>query len=154
MSAARRLQVLRSPWANCLPRQSSPKFALRGGVAADRAANRIMKTVAHLLAVVFGVLGLIFLVGAGQGNVAPRLIIGIILLGAAAFMIYFARSKGPEMKVTHKVDFTGETELQHLRCKSCGAQLSADAVEMKEGAIYVKCPYCGTAYQLEEKPKW
>ena len=52
-------------------------------------------------------------------------------------MIYVARSKGPEMKVTHKVDFTGDTELQQLHCRSCGAQLSADAVEMHEGAIYV-----------------
>ncbi|MGI5819168.1 MAG: hypothetical protein ACOX9R_13860 [Armatimonadota bacterium] len=113
-----------------------------------------MKTAGYMLAVVLGFAGLIFLVGSGQGNTVPRVIIGIVLLGAAAFMVYLARSKGPEMKVTHKVDFTGETELQHLKCKSCGAQLSADAVEMKEGAIYVKCPYCGTAYQLEEKPKW
>jgi DNA-directed RNA polymerase subunit RPC12/RpoP len=113
-----------------------------------------MKKAAYVLAGIFGLLGLIFLVGSGQGNTLPRVIIGIVLLGATAFMVYFARSKGPEMKVTHKVDFTGDTELQHLQCKSCGAQLSADAVEMKEGAIYVKCPYCGTAYQLEEKPKW
>ena len=118
------------------------------------AAAYTMKTAAYVLAAVFGVLGLIFLVAAGQGNVLPRVIIGVVLLGAAAFMIYFARSKGPEMKVTHKVDFTGDTELEQLRCRSCGAQLSADAVEMHEGAIYVKCPYCGTSYQLEEKPKW
>ncbi len=113
-----------------------------------------MKTAGYLLGAVLGLAGLVFLVGSGQGNTVPRVIIGIVLLGGAGFMIYLARSRGPEMKVTHKVDFTGDTELEKLRCESCGAQLSSDAIEMKEGAIYVKCPYCGTSYQLEEKPKW
>ena len=113
-----------------------------------------MKEVSYILAVVLGFGGLIFLVGAGQGNTAVRITIGIVLLGAAAFMVYLARSKGPEMKVTHKVDFTGDTELQELRCKACGGQLNADSIKMREGAIHVNCPYCGSSYQLEEKPKW
>ena len=113
-----------------------------------------MKEVSYILAVVLGFGGLIFLVGAGQGNTAVRVIIGIVLLGAAAFMVYLARSKGPEMKVTHQVDFTGETELEELRCRACSGRLNADSVKMREGAIYVDCPYCGTSYQLEEKPKW
>lgn len=113
-----------------------------------------MKTAGYLLAIVLGVAGLIFLVAAGQGNALPRVIIGVVLLGAAGFLVYLARSKGPETKITHKVDFTGDTELERLRCNSCGAQLDSDAIEMREGAIYVKCPYCGTTYQLEEKPKW
>ncbi len=113
-----------------------------------------MKTAGYLLGGILGLAGIVSLLAATQGHTLPRAITGIVLLGAAAFMVYLARSKGPEMKVTHKVDFTGDTELQHLQCKSCGAQLSADVVEMHEGAIYVKCPYCGTSYQLEEKPKW
>jgi len=113
-----------------------------------------MKTASYLIGGVLGLAGIVSLLAATQGHATARAITGIVLLAAAAFMIYLARSKGPEMKVTHKVDFTGDTELEQLRCKSCGAQLSADAVEMKEGAIYVKCPYCSTAYQLEEKPKW
>ncbi len=113
-----------------------------------------MKTVAYVLAGVFGALGIAFILGSGQGPTVRWLVYGGVLLGTAVFMIYLARSKGPEMKITHKVDFTGDTELQQLRCKSCGAQLASDALQMKEGAIYVKCPYCGTEYQLEEKPKW
>jgi len=113
-----------------------------------------MKTAGYLLGGILGLAGIISLLAATQGHTAARAITGIVLLGAAAFMIYLARSKGPEMKVTHQVDFTGDTELEQLRCKSCGAQLSADAIEIREGAIYVKCPYCGTSYQLEEKPKW
>jgi DNA-directed RNA polymerase subunit RPC12/RpoP len=113
-----------------------------------------MKTAGYLIGAVLGLAGIISLLAATQGHAAARAITGIVLLAAAAFMIYLARSKGPETKVTHKVDFTGDTELQQLQCKSCGAQLTSDALQMKEGAIYVKCPYCGTEYQLEEKPKW
>ena len=32
--------------------------------------------------------------------------------------------------------------------------LDEDSVELKEGAIFVKCPYCETSYQVEEAPKW
>lgn len=113
-----------------------------------------MKTAGYLIGAVLGLAGIIALAAAAQGHATTRIIAGIVLLGAAAYMIYLARSKGPETKITHEIDLTGETELEHLRCKSCGAQLDADAIEMHEGAIYVKCPYCGTTYQLEEKPKW
>lgn len=122
---------------------------VRGRRAADD-----MKTFGYLLGGVLGLAGVIALLAATQGHTLARVITGIVLLGAAAFMIYLARSKGPETKITHEIDLTGETELEHLRCKSCGAQLDADSIEMREGAIYVKCPYCGTSYQLEEKPKW
>ncbi len=113
-----------------------------------------MKRAGYLLGGLLGFAGLISLYAATQGHTVPRIITGIVLFGAAAFVIYLARSKGPETKITHKVDFTGDTELERLRCNSCGAQLDSDAIEMREGAIYVKCPYCGTTYQLEEKAKW
>ncbi len=113
-----------------------------------------MKTAGYLIGGVLGLGALIFLGSASANRSLRHALLGLVLLGAAAFMIYLARSKGPEVKVTHKVDFTGDTELERLRCEACGAQLDSDAVEMREGAIYVKCPYCGTSYQLEEKPKW
>ncbi len=113
-----------------------------------------MKTAGYAIGAVLALAGLIFLVGSGQGNTLPRIIIGIVLLGGAAYMIYLARSKGPETKITHQIDLTGDTSVEELRCKSCGAKLDANSIQMHEGAIYVKCPYCGTTYQLEEKPKW
>ncbi len=113
-----------------------------------------MKTAGYLLGGVLGLAGLISLFAASQGHTLPRIIAGIVLWGAAAFMLYLARSKGPEVKITHEIDLPGDTELEHLRCRACGAQLDADSIELHEGAIYVKCPYCGTTYQLEEKPKW
>ena len=37
-----------------------------------------------------------------------------------------------------------DTELEHLRCRACGAQLDANSVTLREGGIFVKCPYCGS----------
>lgn len=113
-----------------------------------------MKTAGYVLGFLLGLGGILALFAASQGHTVPRLVAGIALLGAAAFMIYLARAKGPETKITHQIDLTGDTSLEHLRCNACGAKLDADSIEMHEGAIYVKCPYCGTSYQLEEKPKW
>lgn len=113
-----------------------------------------MKTAGYAIGAVLALAGLIFLVASGQGNTLPRVIIGIVLLGGAAYMIYLARSKGPETKITHQIDLTGDTSVEELRCKACGAKLDPGSIHMHEGAIYVKCPYCGTTYQLEEKPKW
>ena len=113
-----------------------------------------MKSFSYLLAGLLGLVGLMFLIGSAQGNTVVRIIVGLALLGAAVFFIYLARSKGPEMKITHQIDLTGDVSVEKMRCQSCGAQLDAKSIEMHEGAIYVKCPYCGAAYHMEEKPKW
>jgi len=113
-----------------------------------------MKTASYLIAVVLGLGGLIFLIAAGQSNTMPRAIIGVVLLAAAVFMLFLARSKGPETKITHQIDLSGDVHAEELKCKSCGANLDQKSVTLREGGIFVQCPYCGTSYQLEEEPKW
>lgn len=113
-----------------------------------------MKTAAYLLAGLLGLGGLIFLIGAGQSNTAPRVIIGIVLLGAAIFFIFLARSKGPEVKIIQEIDLSGDVSVEEMRCQACGASLDSDTVKVEAGAIFVSCPYCGSEYQLEEEPKW
>jgi DNA-directed RNA polymerase subunit RPC12/RpoP len=41
-----------------------------------------------------------------------------------------------------------------MKCRNCGAELSRDSIEVKAGAVFVKCPYCGNDYQVTEEPKW
>ncbi|MCD6359679.1 MAG: zinc ribbon domain-containing protein [Armatimonadetes bacterium] len=113
-----------------------------------------MQTISYVIAGLLGLIGLIFIMGAAQGNASVRMIIGLALLGAAAFFIYLARSKPPKMEIHHEIDLTGDVSVQKLKCRNCGAELDADSIEMHEGAIFVKCPYCGSTYQLEEEPKW
>ncbi len=113
-----------------------------------------MKTISYLVAGLLGAVGVVFLIGSSQGNAVTRIIIGVVLIGVAAFFIYLARSKGPQMHITHDIDLTGDVSLQEMRCSSCDAKLDAESIELREGAIYVKCPYCGSQYHMEEKPKW
>jgi len=56
--------------------------------------------------------------------------------------------------VTYKVDLPGDTQIEEMKCKSCGGVLTADDIKMVNGAPMVNCPYCGTVYQLTEDPKW
>jgi hypothetical protein len=52
------------------------------------------------------------------------------------------------------VDLSGEKALKNLKCRDCGAELSDREVGMISGGIIVKCSYCNSVYELEEKPKW
>lgn len=82
---------------------------------------------------------------------------GILFLGGGAGLIYLAmRGQKTEVvqQVTMQVDLPGETSIEEMKCKSCGGVLSANDIKLVNGAPMVNCPYCNTAYQLTEDPKW
>ena len=115
-----------------------------------------MRIVGSLLAAVVGLLGLVFLIGA-QGQVL-RLAVGVVLLAAAGAIVYFMLLR-PQVQqiqqtVVQKIDLSGDVNLERMTCQACNAPLSKDAISLKEGAILVTCPSCGTTYQIEEKPKY
>lgn len=113
-----------------------------------------MKIVLYGLAAVLGFLGFIFLVGSrGQTG---TLIIGVVLLIAAGALIYISRVQPQVSQTTtvQKIDLTGNVRLEEMRCRNCQGVIGKDNIEVKAGAIYVECPYCGATYQLEEEPKW
>jgi len=98
--------------------------------------------------------GVIFLVG-NQGQVS-RMVTGPVLIAAGIALAALTRLKTPQptVHITQHIDAPGESQLEQLKCRNCGGPLKEDSVEMREGAIFVKCPYCGTSYQIEEAPKW
>ena len=108
----------------------------------------------YVLAVCVGVVGVIFLVG-NQG-LPQRMVVGAVLIVAAIALAGLTRLKAPEpsVRIVQNVDLPGDSRLEQLKCRSCAAPLDAKSVELREGAIFVKCPYCGTSYQIEEAPKW
>jgi hypothetical protein len=113
-----------------------------------------MKLVAYFLAAALAVVGIIFLLGS-QG-VILRLVIGVILIIAAGAIVYLTRVQPQATQTTtiQKIDLTGDVRLEEMRCRSCSSPLSREDVEVKAGAIFVNCSYCGATYQLEEEPKW
>jgi hypothetical protein len=113
-----------------------------------------MRIASYLMAAFVGAWGLIFLVAAGQTNPLPRLIIGVVLLGAAGFLVYLGRLKAPQPTLIQKIDLSGDVAEEQLKCQACGGKLEPANLTVQGGAIFVKCPYCGTSYQIEEAPKW
>ncbi len=113
-----------------------------------------MKLVAYPLAALLAALGLVFIVGA-QGQ-SMRIVVGVILWMAAGALVWLTLQK-PKPSVTtvvQKIDLSGEVKLQNLTCRACGGTLAKESVSVKAGAVFVNCPYCGAAYQIEEEPKW
>ncbi|HNW14320.1 MAG TPA: hypothetical protein PKZ26_05320 [Anaerolineaceae bacterium] len=117
-----------------------------------------MKIVAFIGAGLLILFGALMVIGATDpaGNSA-WLFIGLVLIGAGLVIVFFAARRKPEApttNVTLKVDLPGDVNLDSLKCKSCGGVLTADNISMVAGAPMVTCPFCHTAYQLTEEPKW
>ncbi len=116
-----------------------------------------LKLVVIFVALCLVMLGSIFLV-AGQ---AENILTGtVMILIAFALLGYIYASTRVEAKRPIRQEFhvtmggSGEFRERKLACKSCGAVLQEKDLTVVKGGIMVKCPYCGSAYALEEEPKW
>jgi hypothetical protein len=78
-----------------------------------------------------------------------------VLWAAGGALLWLARQPKPSVTtIVQKIDLSGEVKLESLTCRTCGGTLNKDSVSVKAGAVFVNCPYCGAAYQIEEQPKW
>jgi hypothetical protein len=119
------------------------------------------KIIAYLVAALFLLFGALFLLGAfspqAAGQAAGWIIIGLVLVGIAFGLIWFASRRKPGAETTEivqKIELSGDINLESLSCRNCGGALTADNIKMVAGAPVVSCPYCNTSYQLTEEPKW
>jgi len=91
----------------------------------------------------------------GVGFVAVGLVITALAVGVFVFL-RIRRSKeavGPQ-EIVQKIDLSGDIEMETLKCQKCGGELQEDSITVREGAVFISCPYCGSAYQMVEEPKW
>lgn len=82
---------------------------------------------------------------------------GAVLVAIGLGIIYLVGRRAPSAEseeVTLKIDLPADVKLDKFQCENCGGDLTMDNVHMVAGAPTVKCPYCGTTYQLKEEPKW
>lgn len=120
----------------------------------EHSVEGVVDVLRGLLTAVLALLGLLFLVAAGQGNAVVRVIIGLICWAAAAAIFALARLRPQHVTYRQQLDLSGDVQLEQLNCRQCGAALSREAVRVEAGAVFVHCDYCGAHYQLEEAPKW
>ncbi len=113
-----------------------------------------MSVVLYVLALVVGLLGLVFVAG-NQGEVL-RIVVGCVLFAAAIAMVIAARlrPKVEQRNVVQRIDIGGDVKLQSLTCEKCGAAIEKEDVTLQDGAVIVSCRYCKATYQMEEAPKW
>ena len=106
--------------------------------------------------------GFLLLAAAGgsqgvTGLGSAGILFGVIaLVGGIVMIVTAARTTKQEtaQNVTLKVDLPGQTKIEQMKCQSCGGTLTADNIQLVNGAPMVNCPFCHTAYQLTEEPKW
>lgn len=86
------------------------------------------------------------------------LIIGITPI---AVVIYFGRKEAQRpVNITQKIEINsndlvgGERNSRQIKCNGCSAPLSSKDIRITDLGVMVKCPYCGSAYVIEEEPKW
>lgn len=80
---------------------------------------------------------------------------GVLFFGGGAGLIYLAM-RGQKIEIVQeiKIDLPGDTQLEEMKCQSCGGTLTSDNIKLVNGAPMVNCPYCNTVYQITEEPKW
>lgn len=108
--------------------------------------------------ILWGLINLYSLAAPGAANVTGRVIIGLVLIaigGGLLFMIPRWESRRPQqIEMSQKIDLSGNINAKNLKCQNCGADLDKDSVAVRAGGIFVNCPYCKSAYQITEEPKW
>jgi predicted Zn finger-like uncharacterized protein len=122
-----------------------------------------MKAIAILGAIAAGVLfffAVIFaLASSYQGLTAQtaqtRLITSafLFIIGVALIVgIYFVTRK--PNTVIQRLEVSGQMQGAAIKCPNCSASIDANQIKIVAGVPYVKCPYCGTTFEVTEEPKW
>ena len=133
----------------------------------SRTVVTIIAVPAIIIACIMILFGVLFIWGAfsPQGDPgwitigAITAVVGLGILTVAIGLLVFMRirrlraSEGPQ-EIVQKIDLSGDMDLETLKCQKCGGELQKDSISVKEGAIFISCPYCGSAYQMVEDPKW
>ena len=66
--------------------------------------------------------------------------------------IYYTTRK--PKTVIQQLEISGQMKAAQIKCPNCGGSINADQIKIVSGVPYVKCPYCGTTFEVTEEPKW
>ncbi len=103
-------------------------------------------------------LGTVFVIAGGTSENyitgGIMLIIAFALLGFIYFDSRIEAKRPIHQEFRVEMRGSGEFKDKGIVCKSCGAPLKDENLTVIKGGIMAKCPYCGSAYALEEEPKW
>jgi predicted Zn finger-like uncharacterized protein len=84
-----------------------------------------------------------------------RLVSSVLLfiIGIAVIVgIYFLTRK--PKTVIQRLEVSGQMKGAAIKCPNCSASINANEIKIVSGVPYIKCPYCGTTFEVTEEPKW
>ncbi len=86
---------------------------------------------------------------------SSRLVTSLILfvVGLAIVAGIYYTTRKPKT-VIQQLEVSGVMKAAPIKCPNCGGSISADQIQINAGVPYVKCPYCGTTFEVAEEPKW
>jgi predicted Zn finger-like uncharacterized protein len=75
-------------------------------------------------------------------------LVGIVIVAGVWYL-----NRKPKTVVQH-LEVSGRMSAAQIKCPNCGGSINADQIQITQGVPYVKCPYCGTTFEVTEEPKW
>jgi predicted Zn finger-like uncharacterized protein len=117
-----------------------------------------MKAIAVLGAAAAAVLfffAVIFALAASVQATAARLATSGILfiIGLTIVVGIYYVTRKPKT-IIQQLELSGEMKAAPIKCPNCSASIDANQIKIVAGVPYVKCPYCGTTFEVAEEPKW
>lgn len=118
------------------------------------------KIIGYIIAAILIFFGVLFLWAAfSPEGETGWILVGIISVAIGLGIIALVKFREPKpaqppQEIIQKIDLSGDIEMETLKCEKCGGELQKDSITVKEGAIFISCPYCGSEYQMVEQPKW
>jgi predicted Zn finger-like uncharacterized protein len=108
----------------------------------------IVVAICFFFAIIFG------LAASVQAATSRLAVSGILfLIGITVIAAVWYINRRPKTLVQH-LELSGQMKAAQIKCPNCGGSINADQIKITQGVPYVKCPYCGTTFEVAEEPKW
>jgi predicted Zn finger-like uncharacterized protein len=120
--------------------------------------NLIVKAITILGAIAVAVLfffAIVFALAASVQATATRLVTSglLFIIGLAVIVGIYYVTRKPKT-VIQRLEVSGQMKAEAIKCPNCSASIDANQIKIVSGVPYVKCPYCGTTFEVTEEPKW
>ena len=98
---------------------------------------------------------IIFAIAASVQATTTRLVTSGLLftIGISVIVGIYYITRKPKT-VIQRLEVSGQMQGTAIKCPNCGASIATNQIKIVSGVPYVKCPYCGTTFEVTEEPKW
>lgn len=77
----------------------------------------------------------------------------LFIVGLAVIAGIYLTTRKPKT-IIQRLEVSGPMKAAQIKCPNCGGNIDANQIKIVSGVPYVKCPYCGTTFEVTEEPKW